>query len=69
MYNPKYLHLENGDIVDALSYKKDTFMKIREYLLSVGEIEPTEKIPTDEEFIKAGIEELDGKIEFKRITP
>lgn len=69
MYNPKYLHIESGEIIDALSYKKDTFMEIREYLLSVGEIEPTESIPSDEEFIEAGIEELDGDGEYRKITP
>lgn len=67
MYNPKYRHIETGDIVTALDYKKDTYMDMRDEWIRDGEMGADEKIPTDEEFIVYGIEELEADDDFERI--
>lgn len=67
MDNPKYRHIETGDIVTALDYKKDTYMIMRDEWIRDGEMTADEEIPTDDEFIAYGVEELEADDEFERL--
>ena len=67
MKNIRYRHIETNDVVDALSWSKSTYMDTRKELIRLGEIEPTENIPTDEEFIEDGIKTLESDERFERV--
>jgi len=65
--NPKYRHIETGQVVTALDWAKETYFDTRKDLIRLGEIDENEGIPSDKEFIENGILELDVDEDYERI--